>query len=75
MQAHIRFRFQDGRHLIDHFQDGIGQVIGHILAIRPHTGNRKKLPISSGDALVTTGADHTIIGSVSMHPKTLHEFF
>jgi len=73
MQADVWLWFQDRAHIINHIQDDMGQVIGHISAISPDAGEGQQLPIASGDALVATGADHAIVGSIGVYPETFED--
>ena len=73
VQPHVGFWFQNWRHLVDHFQQGVGQIIGQVGSIGSHPRDRKQLPIPGSDTLVSARADHRIVGRVTVYPKTLED--
>ena len=46
VQAHVGLGLQDGRHLVDHFQHGVGQVVGHVQPGRAHAREGDQLPVA-----------------------------
>jgi len=74
MQAHVGFRLQDGRHLVNDFEHGEGEVIGHVRAALTRPAQGEQLPVPGSDALVTAGLDHSVVGGIAMHPKAFEDF-
>ncbi len=75
MQPDIRLRLEDGTHLFDHLENGIGQVVAHILAAASHPSQADELPESGRDPLIAPEPHHRIVGRVCVHPETLQNLF
>ena len=73
MQAHVGFGLQDRRHFVDHFQNDVSQIVGHVKSLCPQAGQGDQLSEPGSDSLVAV-ADHGIVCRVGVNPEAFQDF-